>query len=97
MPISYNADKADTNSKVFAQATVAITTTEAALTTGADVNSVQFVRIYNNGDETILVGPIGQTLEPLYKKQWIEFAINGVRVYGKTLSGSSVAIVTELG
>lgn len=97
MPFSYNPEKADTNSNVFATATVAITTSEVALTTGADVNLVQFVRIYNDGSQVMYVGPTGQTLEPLEKKQWIEYAVNGKRVYGKTLSGTSSAIVTELG
>jgi hypothetical protein len=97
MAFSYNPDQADTNARLFAQATIAITTTEIALTTGADANIVQFVRIYNDGAATIYIGPSGQTLEPLLKKQWIEFALNGSRVYGKTLSGTSRAIVTELG
>jgi hypothetical protein len=97
MAFSYNPDQADTNARLFAQTTIAITTTEIALTTGADTNIVQFVRIYNDGAATIYIGPSGQTLEPLLKKQWIELALNGSRVYGKTLSGTSSAIVTELG
>lgn len=97
MAFSHNPDQADTNTKVFASTTVAITTSEVALTTGANANDVQFVRIYNDGSSTMYVGPSGQVLEPLLKKQWIELAVNGVRVYGKTLSGTSSAIVTEFG
>lgn len=97
MAFSHNPDQADTNARLYAQATIAVTTSQIALTTGADANQVQFVRIYNDGAATIYIGPSGQTLEPLLKKQWIEIAINGSRVYGKTLSGTSSVIVTELG
>lgn len=97
MPISHNPSKSDTNSEIFACASVAVSTVSAALTTGASIDDVQFVHITNNGPNIVYLGPSGQELEPLYKGQWIEYAVSGVRVYGKTSSGSATVVVTELG
>jgi hypothetical protein len=97
MGMTFNPNLADTNSRLFAQSTLSVSTSEVALTTGADVNQVQFVRIYNSGPSTIYVGPSLSTYEPIVKNQWFEIAINGFRLYGKTTSGTSSVIVTELG
>lgn len=92
-----NNEFADTNSKIFDQATVSVTTTEVEATTGADINDVQYVRIYNSGNSEVFVGKQGKTLEPLQKRQWIEYALNCERVYVRTQSGTGEVIVTELG
>lgn len=92
-----NNEYIDTNSKIFDQATVPVTTTEVEATTGANVEDVQYVRIYNSGNSRVFVGKQGKTLEPLEKKQWIEYAVNCERVYVKTDSGTGEVVVTELG
>lgn len=106
---SLGSNFSDTNSELYdtKQLTVTSAGVEAITnaTTSAGRESRQFCRIYNNGPSKVYVGPIGTTApggakpgEELFKRQWIEIAVNDKKVQVITASGQTATIiVTDLG
>lgn len=101
MSISYSGEFDDTNSDLFNQENILVSTTQVeAICAGTDIDEREFVRIYNKGNSVIYVGPTGVTFstgEPLRKNQWIEIPLKGQSIYMITQSGSANVIVTDLG
>lgn len=101
MTLTSSAEFGDTNDELYAQATVNVGTTEVEAKVGATRNPQrQVLRIYNNGNQTVYVGPTGVTAssgEPLRRRQSMTLQIQDLGVFMITQSSSSDVIVTELG
>ena len=85
------------------QKSITVTTTATELFTGGSRNAArQVVRIYNDGNSVIYIGPSGVTAsgankgEALQKNQSITYSLGNVALFAITASSSSVVIVTEL-
>lgn len=101
MTIEYSGEFDDTNSDLFSQDSITVNTSQTeAIVSGTDIYEREFVRIYNNGPQTVYIGPSGVTSstgEPLRRRQWIEYALRGQSIFMITASGSSTVIVTDIG
>ena len=96
MALKYSSDLSDTNARVYIVGTKNVTTTEVEASVGVTAHpDRQFVRIYNDGPETIYFGPSGitsSTGEPIRKKQWVEIAArDSLEVYIITDSATAIA------
>ena len=106
----FSSEFSDTNSELFDQKQITVTDTgvEAITDAGAtDRACRQHVRIYNDGNSTIYVGPQGVTApggakpgEPVTKRGSIGYDVRGDnnKVYMITSSGkTATVIVSDLG
>ena len=91
---------------VFIQTNLSVSTTAVEIKVGSTPDEArQVLRVYNKGPETIYLGPENTVTasganqgEPLFKDQWIEFTIPPfLTLYGITASGTSTALVQEIG
>lgn len=91
----------DVLENVMVQGSVTIQTTQTELKVGATREPQrEVVRVYNNSNSTIYVGPAGVTSstgEPLFKKQSMEMPIGDQALYAIVGSGTASVIVWEIG
>lgn len=102
MGLKYSADLSDTNASVYLSGRVTVDTTGVEAKVGVTAETErQFVRVYNDGAETVYFGPSGLAttdMEPLKKKQWMELAATSdLNITLKTASGTSDVIIQEIG
>ena len=101
MGVNESSNYSDTNESTYLSGPQTVLTTEVEAKVGATrVTGRQFVRIYNDGTNTIWFGPTGlstTTGEPLFKKQSVEVAAADLGVFMITDSGTVSVIIQEIG
>lgn len=84
----------------YVQTSINVTTTQIEAKVGAsNLSGRQILRIYNNSNNTIYLGPTGVTTstgEPLNKGEWIIFPVGDqISIFLIAASGSNPVIVQE--
>jgi hypothetical protein len=99
---NYNSDRSFLVDELT-QKVVSVTTSATELFTGGSRNARrQVIRIYNDGNSVVYLGPLGVTSsglnkgEPLQKNQSITYTLGNEAIYAITDSSTSSVIVTEL-
>ena len=99
--INESSEYGDVLEDVLLQGVVTIGTTETELKVGVSADPErEVVRIYNNSNTTIYVGPTGVTTstgEPLRRRQSMEMPIGQQSLYAIVASGTADVIVWEIG
>jgi len=85
------------------QKVTSVTTSATELFTGVSRNANrQIMRIYNDSNSTVFIGPTGVTAsgstrgEPILKEESLEITIGNVAIFGIVASGTADVIITEL-
>lgn len=99
MGVNLNGQFNDVNDSGMVQGELTLGTSQTELKVGgSQLANRQYVRVFNKSNSTIYIGPAGlstTTGEPLYKKQWAEFAIGSQQLFALVESGTENVIVWE--